>query len=135
VDDLYSRYTFHAGGDFMTGARFGLIPGVIAMWQGPSFQVNTGVSLKFLLSGNRRTYSAFQIGTWARIANKIESGVLMDAMILSTRFDYDNFSLGFSYDVNVSELVPASNNNGAFEFALIYKICGPERRGVYCPRF
>lgn len=135
VDDLYSRYTFHAGGDFMTGARFGLIPGVVAMWQGPSFQVNTGASLKFLLSGNRRTYSAFQIGTWARIANKIESGVLMDALILSTRFDYDNFSLGFSYDVNVSELVPASNNNGAFEFALIYKICGPERRGVYCPRF
>lgn len=135
VDDLYSRYTFHAGGDFMTGSRFGLIPGVIAMWQGPSFQVNTGASLKFLLSGNRRTYSAFQIGTWARIANKIESGVLMDALILSTRFDYDNFSLGFSYDVNVSDLVPASNNNGAFEFALIYKICGPERRGVYCPRF
>ncbi|MEO1714317.1 MAG: hypothetical protein AAFU60_13380, partial [Bacteroidota bacterium] len=62
-------------------------------------------------------------------------GVLMDAMILSTRFDYDSFSLGFSYDINVSELVPASNNNGAFEFALVYKICGPTRRGVYCPRF
>jgi type IX secretion system PorP/SprF family membrane protein len=135
VDDLYSRYTVHAGGEFMAGSRFGLIPGVIAMWQGPSFQVNTGTSLKFLLSGNRRTYSAFQIGAWARVANRIESGVLMDALILSTRFDYDDFSLGFSYDVNVSDLVPASNNNGAFEFALIYKICGPERRGVYCPRF
>lgn len=135
VDDLYSRYTFHAGGEFMAGARFGLIPGVIAMWQGPSFQVNAGTSLKFLLSGNRRTYSAFQIGAWSRIANKIQSGVLVDALILSTRFDYDDFSLGFSYDVNVSDLVPASNNNGAFEFSLIYKICGPERRGVYCPRF
>jgi type IX secretion system PorP/SprF family membrane protein len=135
IDDLYSRLTVHAGGEFMTGARFGLIPGVIAMWQGPSFQVNGGASMKFLLHGNRRTYTAFQLGGWARVANRIDSGVLMDAFILSTRFDYDNFSIGFSYDINVSDLVPASNNNGAFEFSLVYKICGPERRGVYCPRF
>ena len=135
VDDLYSRITIHAGGDFLVGNRVGLVPGVIAMWQGPSFQVNTGASLKFLLTGNRRSYQAFQVGTWVRVSNKIDQGVLVDATILSTRFDYNNFSLGFSYDINVSDLVPASNNNGAFEFALIYKICGPERRGTYCPRF
>lgn len=136
VEDLYSRLTVHAGGDFILGqSRVGLVPGVIAMWQGPSFQVNSGASLKFLLSGNRRSYQAFQIGSWIRISNRIEQGVLVDAAILSTRFDYNNFSLGFSYDINVSDLVPASNNNGAFEFALVYKICGPERRGVYCPRF
>lgn len=136
VDDLYSRITLHAGGEFIgSSSRVGFVPGVIAMWQGPSFQVNTGTSLKFLLAGNRRTYQAFQIGIWGRISNKINTGVLMDAAILSTRFDYNNFSLGFSYDINVSDLVPASNNNGAFEFSLVYKICGPERRGVYCPRF
>ncbi|MBL7794138.1 MAG: hypothetical protein JNK77_17545, partial [Saprospiraceae bacterium] len=44
-------------------------------------------------------------------------------------------TLGFSYDINVSPLRPASNSNGGFEFALQYKICGPERRGVYCPNF
>ena len=135
VDDLYSRLTVHAGGDFLVGRRIGFIPGAIAMFQGPSFQLNTGASLKFLLGGNRRNYQAFQLGTWVRISNQLQQGVLMDAMILSTRFDYDSFSLGFSYDINVSELVPASNNNGAFEFALVYKICGPTRRGVYCPRF
>ena len=136
VDDLYSRITAHAGGDFILGnSRVGLVPGAIVMFQGPSFELNTGTSLKFLLGGNRRSYQAFSIGTWTRISNRIGSGVLMDALILSTRFDYDNFSLGFSYDINVSDLVPASNNNGAFEFALVYKICGPERRNVYCPRF
>ena len=134
VDDLYSRVTVHAGGEFLMSSRVGLVPGVIAMWQGPSFQVNSGASLKFLL-GDSRNYQAFQLGTWVRVSNKIDSGVLVDAAILSTRFDYNNFSLGFSYDVNVSDLTPASNNNGAFEFALVYKICGPERRNVYCPRF
>ena len=134
-DLLYSRFTVHAGGEFMVTDRTGIVPGVIVMSQGPSFQVNAGTSLKFLLGKSRRTYQAFQVGLWTRISNKIESGVLNDAAILSTRFDYNNFSLGFSYDINISPLQPASNSNGGFEFALVYKICGPERRNVYCPNF
>ncbi len=135
-DLLYSRYTAHAGGEFLVGNKFGLVPGVIVMSQGPSFQVNAGTSLKFLLGGGRNSSNqAFQVGVWTRLANKIDSGVLSDAVILSTRFDYQNFSLGFSYDVNISPLQQASNNNGGFELALQYKICGQERRGIYCPNF
>lgn len=134
-DLLYSRFTVHAGGEFMLGDRSGLVPGVIVMSQGPSFQVNAGTSLKFLLGKTRRNYQAFHLGLWTRISNKIETGVLNDAVILSTRFDYNNFNLGFSYDINVSPLQPASNNNGGFEFALVYQICGPEKRNVYCPNF
>ena len=132
---LYSKFTFHAGGEFMVGKRFGLIPGVVTFFQGPSFQVNAGNSFKFLLGNSRRYHQAFQIGAWARVANKLESGKLVDAFILSTRFDYEQFTIGFSYDINTSSLYTASNGNGAFEFSLVYKICGPERRGVYCPNF
>jgi len=134
-DLLYSRLTVHAGGEFMVGDRFGLVPGVIVMNQGPSFQVNAGTSFKFLMGQTRGQYQAFQIGAWARIANDTDAGILSDAAILSTRFDYDNFSLGFSYDINISPLSAASNSNGGFEFALVYKILGPERRNLYCPNF
>jgi len=137
-DFLYSRFTFHAGGEFEIAPRLGLVPGVIVMKQGPSFQVNSGTSLKFLLGsgrGNFSNYQAVHFGAWVRISNKVQSGILTDALILSTRFDYNQFTLGFSYDVNVSALKPASNNNGAFEFALAYKFCGEQRRGVYCPNF
>lgn len=135
-DLLYSRYTVHGGGEFQLGQRFGIVPGVIVMSQGPSFQVNAGTSFKFLLGGGRnRSDQSFQAGLWTRVSNKIESGVLNDAVILSTRFDYENFAIGFSYDINVSPLQAASNNNGGFELALQYKICGQERRGVYCPNF
>jgi len=132
---LYSKFTFHAGGEFMMGDRIGLVPGVITLFQGPSFELNTGTSLKFLLGGNKRNFQAFQIGTWMRISNHFQESVTADAVIVSTRFDYNDFSIGFSYDVNVSSLRPASNSNGAFEFALVYKICGPEKRNVYCPNF
>ncbi len=135
-DFLYSRFTVHAGGEFEISRRVGLVPGIIAMFQGPSFQLNSGTSLKFNLgSGRVGSQQAFHLGTWVRISNRIESGVLTDAVILQTRFDYNQFSLGFSYDVNVSALKPASNNNGAFEFALIYKFCGDLSRGVYCPNW
>ncbi len=135
VDLLYSRYTFHAGGEFQLNNRLSLLPGVIVMSQGPSFQINAGTSFRFLLSKGRNSNQSFQIGLWSRISNKIETGVLTDAAIISTRFDYDNFSLGFSYDINVSPLKAASKYHGGFEFALMYKICGPVRRGVYCPSF
>ncbi|MFK7936275.1 MAG: PorP/SprF family type IX secretion system membrane protein [Saprospiraceae bacterium] len=134
-DLLYSRFTVHAGGEFLLTDKFGLVPGVIVMSQGPSFQTNFGTSLKFLLGNTRDNYQAFQIGAWGRLANRFDSGILNDAIILSTRFDYNNFSLGFSYDMNASDLRDASNGNGGFEFALVYKICGPERRNVYCPNF
>ncbi|MBB4078417.1 type IX secretion system PorP/SprF family membrane protein [Lewinella aquimaris] len=135
-DLLYSRYTAHAGGEFMMNDRVGLVPGVILMSQGPSFQVNAGTNVKFLLDGGRNTSTqAFQVGLYTRISNRLDSSVLTDALILSTRFDYENFALGFSYDINTSDLKVATDGNGGFELSLQYKICGNQRRGVYCPQF
>lgn len=134
-DLLYSRFTVHAGGEFPIARRVGLVPGIILMRQGPSMQVNSGASVKFLFGNARYNEQAFHVGAWTRIANNATGGVLNDAIILQTRFDYNEYSLGFSYDVNVSSLAPASNRQGAFELALQYKFCGGENRGVYCPNF
>ncbi len=152
---LYSKFTVHAGGEFMGSRKIGLVPGAVAFFQGPSFELNIGTSLKFLLNEGRRSDNqSFQIGVWTRLANRV-NGLLVsdpdsttppsttdpgvsiwaDAIIVSTRFDYNNFGLGFSYDLNVSSLKPASNSNGAFEFSIIYKIQGEEKRNVYCPNF
>ncbi len=162
---LYSKFTIHAGAELMGQSRVGLVPGLVAFFQGPSFELNAGTSLKFLMGGRKRSKNAdsqsFQIGAWVRLANRVNGvtntivtpnpdptlppttttvtsddvSVWVDAVILSTRFDYNDFGLGFSYDVNVSNLKPASNSNGAFEFSIIYKIRGADKRGVYCPNF
>ncbi|MBP6184819.1 MAG: PorP/SprF family type IX secretion system membrane protein [Saprospiraceae bacterium] len=131
---MYSKFTIHAGGEFELTRRFALVPGIVTFLQGPSLEINGGTSFKFNL-GNQRLYQAFMFGTWVRLANKLDKGILADAMILSTRFEYDRFGVGFSYDLNISSLSNASNNQGGFELAAFYKICGPERRGVYCPSF
>ncbi|MEZ4948219.1 MAG: type IX secretion system membrane protein PorP/SprF [Saprospiraceae bacterium] len=134
-DQIYSRFTVHAGGEFGISDKVGLVPGVITMLQGPSLEVNAGTSLRVTLLKSRYEYQAVQFGAWTRLSNRLEDGIHSDALILSTRFDYNDFSIGFSYDLNISELRPASNSNGGFEFALVYKICGPEKRNVYCPNF
>ncbi len=143
---IYSKYTFHAGGEFELTNQLGLVPGVVVFKQGPSFLLNLGTSLRFLLAQDQFTSNTFQIGLWARLVNNYVLGagdgsgssssqLGADAIILSTRFEYENFGIGFSYDWNVSDLKVASNGNGAFEFSLVYTLCGSENRGVYCPNF
>ena len=133
---LYSKYTVHAGAQFGLTRDFFLVPGFVAFFQGPSFQYNFGTNARFQLSRGRNGNQTFDIGLWSRISNAIdEEGTTFDAVIIQTRFDFENFGLGFSYDVNTSKLREASAANGSFEFSLIYNICRPERRGVYCPSF
>lgn len=131
---MYSKYTVHAGGTFMLGKKFGLVPGVVVFSQGPSFQTNFGTNLRFLLGNSRRSKQSVQFGLWHRLANNWQGDLMGDASILTGRFDYENFSLGLSYDVNISDL-RADDANSSFEVSLIYLVCGPENRKVYCPRF
>ncbi len=133
-ENLTSRLTFHAGGQFEINRDFSILPGFIYMSQGQHRAVNAGASARFNL-GSRTDGQSWQLGGWYRIGNKVDGGIHSDAVILSTRFDYGNYGIGFSYDITVSKLSEAASFNGAFEFALNYLICGPEKRSVYCPRF
>jgi type IX secretion system PorP/SprF family membrane protein len=140
---LFSKFTFHAGGEIPLGSSsMSLMPNLVVFSQGKSFQTNFGTSLRFMLGSSRRSTEFLQFGLWTRLSNRVNpdgtgngGGILMDAIVPTIRFDYQNFGIGFSYDVNTSSLKTASNYNGGFEFALQYKICGNERRGVFCPKF
>jgi len=132
---LDGKVAIHGGGEFMFNRNVGLVPGFVAFFQGPSMQVNAGTSVKFIVGKQAFNYQAFLFGLWARVSKDFNSGMAMDALIFSTRFDYNNFTFGFSYDANVSNLRPASNGNGGFELAISYKLCRGFSRNVYCPRF
>ncbi len=133
--NLYSRYTVHAGLQFEMQRKISMLPFAVFMAQGPHRSLNAGTNFRFALGPSKTTNQSWEVGAWYRIGNKVPSGLHSDAVILSTRFNYENFGIGFSYDINISGLRQASPANGAFEFSLVYNICGPENRGVYCPRF
>ncbi|MEO6190894.1 MAG: PorP/SprF family type IX secretion system membrane protein [Saprospiraceae bacterium] len=146
---LFPKLAIHAGGVFQMGNKNSLVPGIVTFLQGPHWQVNGGTSLRFNVSQSKNDEQSFQLGLWARLANSEKTsgvdpitgvgiskkGILMDALILSTRFDYNKMGFGLSYDINTSSLRQASAANNSFELSFIYNICGPERRGIYCPNF
>ncbi len=132
VETYYTKTVLHAGGEFQTGKEMSLVPGIVFFNQGPSMEINMGNSFRFNLDGYGQS---FQVGAWVRLARHFEKPILMDALILSTRIDFANWGIGFSYDINTSSLNSASKGNGGFEFSMIYNVCGPQQRGVYCPKF
>lgn len=135
IVSYFTKAVIHGGGEFpLSGGRVSVLPGAVAFFQGPSMEINAGASLRFYMGSSVEDQS-FQLGAWYRIGNHFEEAFTSDALILSTRFDYQNFGIGFSYDINVSSLRQASNANGSFEFSMVYQICGPQNRGVYCPKF
>jgi len=134
-DPLYTKLTFHAGGQFSSTPKMSFLPGFVFMAQGPHREFNFGTSLRFNLGNSRLSNQSFQVGGWYRIGTNNEENLHSDAVILSTRFNYQHFNLGFSYDLTVSGFNQANFGVGAFEFSLGYDICGPENRGVYCPKF
>ena len=65
---------------------------------------------------------------------------LSDAIIPVVKIDYYKMSIGATYDVNISKLVPASKMRGGLELTLSYKAFSPnhvsdESYKVRCPKF
>lgn len=70
------------------------------------------------------------LGAWARFSN------LTDAIIPYVGLDIGSFTLGMTYDVNVSSLKSASQGQGGFEISLIYiKKPADGRKTIPCPKF
>ena len=130
---LYMRWIAHAGGEFPLSRELSFLPAVAVMGQGPSREIDFGGNLRF--SNHDWRELAIRAGLWGRLANKLNKGMEMDAMIVTAVLEMDAWNLGISYDINTSSLVGVSNNRGAFEVSLIYTTPEKRRSRVKCPKF
>jgi hypothetical protein len=70
------------------------------------------------------------VGSWLRFNN------ITDALIPYLGLDFGSFTLGLSYDVNISALKTASQSQGGIEISLVYiKKSSDGRKAVPCPKF
>jgi type IX secretion system PorP/SprF family membrane protein len=118
-DYLPTKFIFHAGGEFLLeNTNTALLPQVLFMKQGPFMQITAGGLVKYILGMDSkytgyRTSSAVYFGAYYRF---------QDAIAFVTRYDFkQNWSAGFSYDVNVSKLRVASSGRGGMEISLAYR--------------
>ncbi len=132
-ETLYSRWSAHAGGQLPVTENFALLPGVQVMRQGPSFETDLGLNLRY--SNNDDHELALRFGAWARVGNKLNKGLGMDAITIVGMLELDRYMLGLSYDITTSSLTTANNSRGAFELSFTYFHPEHRRQRVICPKF
>lgn len=107
------RFTIFAKGTFKINERWDAVPSLQFNNQGIYRELLMGGSAKYYLTSKSTIYQALYGGIWYR--NR-------DASYLSFGYDYKDFFVGVSYDINYSKLVPASRARGGIEIAVRYII-------------
>lgn len=119
---LPMRLNIHGGARIKLSSQFNLTPQFIYIRQGNAHETAMGLYVQYLLPN----YSDLLFGTTYRFN---------DAVIPFVGFHLGDFTLGLSYDVNVSQLRAASQGRGGMEISLSYirhkKIKDPR---FICPR-
>lgn len=122
AEGLNLKYVAHASMELgQSNSNLTFIPQVYWTAQGKLNELLLGNKFRYLLqegshvTGLRKS-TAMGVGVYYR---------LQDAVIASFNLDYGNFSVGFSYDFNISSLTPASNMRGGAEVYLKFVTPNP----------
>ncbi len=107
---LDGRSSSHILGQFPVSERVELLPMAQWMSQGEFNEFIIGSNVRYILLDRYGLERAVILGLHGRAA---------DAGYIHAGFQYDDWTVGLSYDINTSDLVPASRNRGGIEFAVI----------------
>lgn len=123
-DAKHSRIAAHADISIgLAGTNVAIQPSFLMMIQGNQKEIMPGLVFRYLLREQSRytgfiKSSAFSIGGYYRAG---------DAINIVTLFEFSNFGVGFSYDLNASGFSKATNGSGALEFALRFITPAPNK--------
>ena len=120
-DQLHYRFIWHGNAIVGLNPRFSVLPYLYYSQQGSINEIFFGSDVLYMLkqaSKYTKNNKGMAIGGGAFYRWN-------DAVILSVILQYDNYTFGFSYDINTSTLSNATNRNGAYEFSLRYVYPNP----------
>ncbi|HXH18050.1 MAG TPA: PorP/SprF family type IX secretion system membrane protein [Chitinophagales bacterium] len=106
---LHLRELAHAGLNIRANEHFYITPNFLFMHQNKAKEVNLGSAAEYHFKDTHNTI--LSLGGWYR---------LDDAPIVSASLEHRSIRIGVAYDVNTSELQPASSHRGAFEISILY---------------
>ena len=101
------------------------IPSLYFVQQGTQREILLGNTFRYLLQEGSR-YTGFNKSTSMSLGVHYR---VKDALITSFQIDYANYTVGMSYDVNVSQLSRASNMRGGLELFLRFVTPNPFSQG------
>lgn len=112
---LYAKFVFH--GDASIGLKntnVTLKPSYIVFIQGPAKEITPGMMFQYTFQDvtkytNNKKFTAVSFGGYYRT---------QDAFIAAAKIEYNGYAIGFSYDINLSQLRTVSSARGGFELSL-----------------
>jgi len=124
---LDPRVTFHAGGYFPIADNAVLHVSGLHSRQAGAYETVIGGAVAINATGDEEHPTNFYVGSWYRFH---------DATIPYVGFEFSDFRLGATYDVNTSSLKTASQSRGGIEISLIYiKQASDGKKNIPCPKF
>jgi type IX secretion system PorP/SprF family membrane protein len=116
---MFRKLTLHGQCSFrQQNSNLTIMPAFFGFLQGPNKELTLGSNFRYILRGSSRVTGYFEeialsFGAYYRLG---------DAILANVIFDISGFSVGASYDLNVSRLTVASNGFGGFEVFLRYRV-------------
>lgn len=136
------KINFNIGIGLQLSETMDVLPKLLIMKQGQSFENIIGADLRFLLDPSDIYGNSFYIGSSLRMVggdkNIAKSSSLnFESAILTARYDINNFEIGAAYDFNISDLSTASKYQGGFELYTnyVFKVTSNRQRKMFCPKF
>ncbi len=126
IEKMNTKFIAHGSVEFgKENTNLTFIPEFYFVQQGPQREILIGNVFRYLINeGSKVTgfvkSSAVSLGVNYRVK---------DALITSIMLEYANYSVGFSYDINISSLSTSSNSRGGFEIALRFVTPNPFAKG------
>jgi type IX secretion system PorP/SprF family membrane protein len=117
ISRLYMKFVLHVNSFIgFKNSNFAILPSGVWYNQGPSNYIMFGSLFRYRLNDASKftgfiSETALDLGCHYRVG---------DAIIITGQFEWKNFLLGISYDVNISKLSTASKGAGGMEIALRY---------------
>jgi len=108
---LDRRFNMEVGTEHHINHKLSLLPLFLFSFQGKYSEYNMGAMLKYNLVNEMFNTWKLLGGVWARAG---DAGSVFAGLIRN------NLTVGVSYDVNLSNLQPASRNRGGLELSVIY---------------
>lgn len=123
------RFTLSAWGTRELNAEWDATGGLLLSRQGKFTEFIPVVGARYVLLDERGLFRT----VFAHMAYRTR-----DAGFFTLGMDYDDWRVGISYDINTSNLRPASNGRGGLELSVVYilsRFVPPVDRRVICPDY
>ncbi len=130
-NNLFIKHSAYFNTSFNITYQLQLTPRFLFISQGPHQELNAGASLR--IGRDQFVAQGFHLGAFLRPVHDFD-GYDLDALVLLAGFEYSNMLIGFSYDLNLRDIVQDQKGIGVFEFSISY-IGEYENDFTFCPKF